>query len=192
NLDELLYEVGPPTPVHDPPGSPLGTDASGRLHDWRELHRQHLTTWRVSGVARDWLARNDRVLLNERDTAFHLAMSDRPRIDGFATNREVAFNRLRLTLADFDRFLGALTDDRGNAVGATWQVSGPDDDLVVFLCRSLRNGGSNSQRQPSGHYLALTLGNNPINLLQDNVLGEGFDLVDDPIPADVSVDTWIT
>ena len=50
NLEELLYEVGPPTPVHDPPGDPLGTEAAGRLHEWRELYGEHITSALVTGV----------------------------------------------------------------------------------------------------------------------------------------------
>jgi hypothetical protein len=204
NLEELLYEVGSPTPVNDPPGSPLGTEAAGRLHDWRELYGEDITGNLVTGphtepdgtvttVYQAWLNRDDRVLLNERDTAFHLAMSDRPRLDGFATERDLGFNRLRLTEADFDRFLGALIDDQGHNIGGgTWAAGGPDQDLVVLLCRSLRNAGANGGRSPGGKLLALSLGGDPAHDLQDNAVGEGFDLVEDPIPADVSIDTWVT
>lgn len=191
-LQELFYEIGLPTPVHDQPGSPLGTAAAGRLHDWRELHGEHITSALVSGAYPDWLDRSDRVLLNDKDTAFHLAISDRPRIDGFGTERDLTFNRLRLNEADFDRFLGALTDDKGNVVGNGWVTGGGDDDLVVFLCRSNRNAGTNVQREASGHYLAVSLGQNHYHHLQENIPGDGYDVVEDPIPADVPMDLWIT
>ena len=119
-------------------------------------------------------------------------MSDRPCADGFATERELVFNKLRLTQSDFNRFLGALADDKGNAAGGVWVTGGADDDLVVILCRTNRNAGSNAVRPPNGHYLALSLGADNVHHLEENIVGEGFDLVDDPIPPEISVDTWIT
>jgi hypothetical protein len=192
NLDELLYEVGPPTPVHDPVGSPLGTDAAGRLKEWRELYSEMITNALVAGVYPDWLERSTRVLLNELDTAFHLAMSYRPRLDNFGTERELTFNPLRTTDADFNRFLGALADDEGKPVGAVWASGGQDQDLVVVLCRSNRNGGSNAERNPTGHLLALTLGKDYMHRVEESAIVPQFDIVDDPIPAETPVALWLT
>ena len=191
NLDELLYEVGLPTPVHDPIGSPLGTDAAGRLKEWRELYGETITSALVSGVYGNWLDHSTRVLLNEHNTAFHLAMSDRPRLDPVPARR-VGFNRLRLSEADLNGFLGALADDKGNPVGAVWASGGQDEDLIVFLCRSARTGGTNGARTPSGHILALTLGDDHIHRLEEDLTFHEFRIVPDPIPGEVSVDTWIT
>lgn len=200
NLQELLHEVGPPTPNFDPAGSPLGTDATtpdgtdatGHLGEWRELYGPHINSGLVAGVYQSWLDLNDRVLLNELDTAFHLAMSDRPRVDGVVTAREVVFNKLRLTNADFDRFLGALADGQGNAVGGVWASGGKDEDMVVILCRSLRSGGSNTTRDPSGHYMALNMADDVVHHLEEVIVGDGFDLVADQIATEVSADLWTT
>ena len=192
SLAEMLWAVGPPTPVHDPPGSLLGTKDAGKLHDWRELYGEDIEDGLVILMYGDWLDLGDRVLLNEQDTAFHLAMSDRPDLTGTTSERTVDFNVMRLTQADFNRFLGALTDDKGNAVGGVWASGGADQDLVVVLCRSRRNGGSNAKRKPSGHLLALTIGDDPVHHLEESVAASGFDVVADPIPADVLTDTWLT
>jgi hypothetical protein len=76
-LPDLINEIGLPAPAHDTPGSPLGTEATGRLRDWRTLYGTHITAAKMSHVHDEWLARGDRVLLNERDTAFHVLSSHR-------------------------------------------------------------------------------------------------------------------
>lgn len=204
-LPELLYEVGEPTPTFDTPGSPLGAedDPASRLHAWRELYGEDVTSGQVTGphtepdgtgttVYEAWLDRSDRVLLNDKDTAFHLALGDRPRIDGSTTERDLLLNALRLTDADFNTFLTALVDDQGHAIGGVWASGGPDEDLVVMLSHNPRNGGTNSGRSPSGHLLALSLDTlSDVTLVADPD-GPGFLVVDDPVPDDVPVDTWVT
>ena len=191
NLQELLWEVGWPTPVHDPQGSPLGTETSGRLEQWRELYGEHITSALVSGVYQDWLDVGDRVLLDELDTAFHIAMSDRPRLDGSVTEREPKFNRLRMSDADFNSFLSALTDDKDTAVGGVWASGGPDEDLVVMLCHTLRAGGANAHRQPSGKCLSVVLGDDYYHHVEEEIAGPGFDVVVDSAPDDILVATWL-
>jgi len=68
----------------------------------------------------DWQDRADRVLANERDTAFHVAMSDRPRVDEVGTERDLSIHPLRLSFDDFDVFLNALQDDTGGAIPSVW------------------------------------------------------------------------
>src|SRR4051812_18387885 len=190
-LEDLVNEVGPPTPVHDPPGSPLGTAAAGRLHDWQAVYGPHITAPRMTHLYADWLARSDRVLLNERDTAFHVAMGDRPRTDGRGSvERALVMNQRRLARADFEAFLDALQDAGGGAVPNVWSSGGKDDDLVVVLCRTQRHSGANAGRG-DGHTLAAGLGGNATHTLTANPGGNGFDLVPDPVPARIHPETWI-
>jgi hypothetical protein len=190
-LEDLINEVGPPTPVHDPPGSPLGTAAAGRLHDWQAVYGLHITAPRMSFLYADWLDRSDRVLLNERDTALHVAMGDRPRTDGRGSvERALVMNQRRLAQSDFDAFLDALQDAGGGAVPNVWSSGGKDDDLVVVLCRTQRHSGANAGRG-DGHTLAVGLGGNTTHTITANPLGNGFDLVADPVPRRIHPETWI-
>jgi hypothetical protein len=190
-LTELIDTVGLPTPAVDHDGDPLGTDAAGRPHDWQELYGPLPTAARVATAYPNWLRRNDRVLLNERDTAFHIAFSDRPRIDGRHTARELEFHPMRVDDDDFDIFLDALRDDAGHGIPSVWARGGKDDTLIVFLCRSRRNGGTNVARRNGGRYLCLSLFDDDAHVLTA-ATGNGFDLVPDAVPAEVPTDTWTT
>jgi hypothetical protein len=193
---EIVNEVGLPVPKFDTPGSPLGTPAAGRLHDWMELYGNHVTAGLVdaNGVDNpayaDWLDLGDRVLLNERDTAFHVAMGHRPTLEPPNPDRVLAFNELRLAQDDLDFFLGALEDDHGDSVPGVWVSGGKDHDLVIILCRTNRNGGANTQRGAGGHYLAVSLDNDYYHHVVGNPGHNGFDVDPDPVPKTLPVDTW--
>jgi hypothetical protein len=193
---EIVNEIGLPVPKFDTPGSPLGTPAAGRLHDWMELYGNHVTAGLVdaNGVDNpayaDWLDLGDRVLLNERDTAFHVAMGHRPTLEPPNPDRVLAFNELRLAQDDLDFFLGALEDDHGDSVPGVWVSGGKDHDLVIILCRTNRNGGANTQRGAGGHYLAVSLDNDYYHHVVGNPGHNGFDVDPDPVPKTLPVDTW--
>jgi hypothetical protein len=191
-LREIVNEVGLPTPVFDPPGSPLGTDAAGRLKEWRELFGEHITAALVTPNYPAWIDLDDRVLLNERDTAFHVAMGYRPAVDPRGAARDLGLNELRLTEHDLDLFLGALQDGRGNPTPDVWVSGGKDHDLVVILCRTNRNGGANTPRGAGGHYLAVSLDDDYVHHVVTNAAGNGFDVRPDPVPRTVPADTWTT
>jgi hypothetical protein len=191
-LPDLIAEVGLPTPVDDPPGSALGTAAGGRLHDWQALYGARVTAaanaGQVAPLFASWLALDDRVLLNERDTAFHTAISLRPRADGFGTERDAGINARRLAGADLDAFLGALQDDQGQAVGNVWAGGGKDQDQVVILCRSNRVAGANGPRAAGGHLVALSLGLDLDHRL--TAATNGFDVHADTVPGTINPATW--
>ena len=192
-VEEIVNEVGLPTPVFDPIGSPLGTDVAGRLKEWRELYGEHITGALVSPNYAGWLDLNDRALLNERDTAFHFAMSYRPGIDEPGSERDLGLHQLRMTEADLNRFLDNLQDSHGVKIPNSPWVSGrKDHDLVVVLCRSNRNAGANTPRSAGGHYLAVSLDSGGFHHLKTNAAGFGFDVDPDPIPGAVPADTWTT
>jgi hypothetical protein len=194
SLPELLYVVGPPTPAHDPPGTPL----AAQLPDWNVLYGGPVpvTAALAGGMYPDWLARADRVLLNERNTAFHTAMGYRPSLAGLGTDRDLRFHPLRLQTADFELFLAGLQDDgAGQEVGATWCAGGKDDDLVVLLSRTTRNAGSNNPRTGDpgrGHYVCMSLYDDPALEIEAARRGRGFDVQVAAVPSRVISDTWMT
>lgn len=198
-LFELIDTVGPPTPVFDKPGSPLGTDAVGRAHDWQRLYGPLPSVARTSGVYADWLAASDRVLLNECDTAFHVAHNLRPQVTDVNPSTNLALHPLRLHLDDFDAFLGALRDDkgqrltnaRGRKVWPPWFDGKKDDRLIVILSRTLRAGGTNSGRD-LGKYLCVALLDKKRNQVRPNPNDDGYDLIPDAIPDKASIDVWTT
>ncbi|HKF00132.1 MAG TPA: hypothetical protein VKG45_14525 [Actinomycetes bacterium] len=192
-VEALLNEVGVPTPKYDPDGDPLGTVAAGRLADWRTLYGTHVTDPLVRPEYPQWLERNDRVLVNERDTAFHTAMSYRPRVDRPGTERDVQFHPLRLQVDDFELFLANLEDPQHRPVGATWAKGGKDDDMVVILGRTDRLGGSNNWRtanEDDGHYVCMTLRDEDEHRLV--AAANGVDVDPQDVPGTVVAHTWTT
>ena len=103
-------------------------------------------------------ATNDFFLLNECDTALHMALGGRPRAERFFELRNVHFHANRMDDADFNDFLTALSDAAGSPVGNVWASGQRDEDLVLILCRSQRLGGSNNSRVPSGKCIGMTTG----------------------------------
>jgi hypothetical protein len=192
SLNHLLFEVGLPMPAYDTPGSPLGTVTSGRLADWRALYGTGITEDLVKKRYPVWLERGDRLLLNERDTAFHAAMGDRPTMTPQHGWTSVVFGPRRLHEDDFDAFLRALTDDQETPLGDRnpWARGGRDENLVVIVCRTLRHGGTNVPRGETGKVLFVTLGDEGWHQLRAEPGGDGFDLRPDTPPLLLPVDPW--
>jgi hypothetical protein len=135
---------------------------------------------------------NDRFLLNERDTAFGVALGERPQATEFHTTRDAYFNALRFDEQDFDDFLSALRNTGGAAVGAVWARGGNDQEKIAVLTRSERTGGANSFRSGSGRYICMTLDRADQHEIEDNAGGFGKDLRPDPIPAAAHLEVWTT
>jgi hypothetical protein len=197
SLTEMFDTVGLPTPVFDPPGSPPGTDAAGRVHDWQQLYGPLPTVARVAVNYEEWLARTNRVLINERNTAFHVAAEYRPHIDRSRPNsNSMGFHPLRLTVADFDTFLKMLRDENGDALPkAVWADGAKDDAYVVMVCRTARFGGSNDTRntkdiKATARVLCVPFGVDRTHTYKANPNGNGFDLVPDEIPKEPGIGAW--
>jgi hypothetical protein len=148
-LEQMIHEVGLPVAAYA--GRPLTGGATPMLTELRTLYGPHVTNARISGVYADWLKLHERTLLNERNTAFGLRMGERPRTREFESHRGLGGYDRRLSDADLDRFLNALTHAAG-AVGARWVAGnapglarGPDRGLVGFLSLSRRGGGSQAE-----------------------------------------------
>ena len=197
-LSELIFTVGPPAPRLDRPGSPAGTDAAGRVHDWQTLYGPVPTAARTADIYDTWLSRSDRALINERNTAFHIAIGYRPRIDlaGVPTSR-IAIHPLRLHDDDLDAFLLNLRDDKGTPLKDVemppWAEGGKDEAMIVLLCRTNRSEGTNIIRgstTEAARYLCVTLGDLFTDDYQERADGNGCDLVPDPVPKDVGLGAW--
>jgi hypothetical protein len=132
---------------------------------------------------------NTRFLLNERDTAFHTAFGNRPRAKHGDELRSVGGHPLRFDDGAFNDFLGALRKPSGGAVGAAWASGGRDEDRIIILCRSLRDGGSNNPRQPTGRYICMTLGERDHHEIEDHLSDFGKDLLPDSIPARMDLES---
>ncbi|WP_329254699.1 hypothetical protein [Streptomyces canus] len=146
--------------------------------------------WRIA--APPLPATKDQFLLNERDTAFHVVLGERPRVTQFFKLRVARFNALRFDEQDFDDFLNALQNKAGAAVGAVWARGGNDQKTILVLSRSGRTGGANNPRDGSGRYICMTLDSFPEHLIEDNLGGLGKDLRPDPIPATAGPEVWTT
>ena len=186
SLQELIDTVGLPLPAVDPPG----TAAVGLAAAWLALYGKPANPAEITEAFPRWLGRNTRVLINERDTAFHMSHNHRPHAkEGSGDSTHLTFHPLRMTAGDLNTFLRALTDDRGNPVPAVWAEGGADQALVVIVCRTNRWGGTNVSRDNGvAKYLGISMGSKST---YEYVAGtNGIDLVPDSIPPQVDPAPW--
>jgi hypothetical protein len=200
-LEDLINEVGLPTPVDDGSGS---QPIDRKITTWQALYGLHITSSRLQSNRQQnlyaaWVHLQDRVVLNERDTAFHMAFGDRPALDGTTTDRGIGVNPRRMHAEDFDAFLDALRGPKDQhhpklprpELTNVW-TTGKDRALVVIVCRSIRWGGLSATRKGrDSKTLALGLGvdtNHRLEKSGDN----GWDVRPDPIPKDIHINTWLT
>lgn len=155
-LPNLVHEVGLPVPTddtlirqddnpaHDKPGTPLVS----KVGHWKELYgkdsnnNEFIASRIPEVVYMNWIRLASRALVNERDTAFHLALGGRPRAErqhvlGLREPRSLQFHPRRMNA---DRFrqdvLSNLRVGKAGA-GAAW-ATGKDQGLVCFVARIRR------------------------------------------------------
>jgi hypothetical protein len=186
-LEQLINEVGLPVPVGDP-----GFTVDQLVQVWQERYGPQVVKTKLAHLVPTWLTLADRVLLNERDTAFHIAYGDRPALDGTTSDRGLAPNPRRLHNDDFEKFLDNLHDPKGKQLPKLWTTE-KDHDLVVMLCRSLRDGGLNQGRSPTrpGKLLGISLGDALTHQLEPDA-ANGWNVKFDPIPPRGIFRTWMT
>jgi hypothetical protein len=168
---------------------------AGAMADAVELD----TSVAAAGLPAEWHvaapgapAANTRFLVNERDTAFAMILGERPKLDRFNQQRETLMNPLRLAEDDFDDFLRNLRNNADVAVGAVWARGGKDEQKLLILCRSNRDGGSNAYRLGSGRLIGMTLDAQDRLHIRDNPGGRGKDVIPDPIPGIAQIEIWTT
>jgi len=191
SLADLVNAIGLPDSVDDPAGAPLD---DRKVAELRALYGAAIDDPHVRPKYAEWLPLNDRVLLNERDTAFHMAYGSRPSLVG-VVDRVIATNSLRLADADFEAFLDALQTPAGlPLVEGPWS-RGKDRNLIVVLCRTNRHGGANSSRGSDaahqGKLLGLSLDAEDFHRLRASDTA-GFDLVPDDVGCGCGTHTWLT
>ncbi|MFJ5778892.1 hypothetical protein [Streptomyces sp. NPDC093094] len=136
-------------------------------------------------------ATNDLFLLNEPDTAFAYGLGERPAAERFHEMRRTGPHPSRFDEQDFDDFLGALSDPAGTTVGHRWIRGGADQDRILMLVHSRRNGGSTRPRTPSGNTIGMTTDDEDHHRIEDAAGGLGKNLLSDTIPT-VHLDVWTT
>lgn len=189
SLENLINEVGLPISTADTTISDLGQP---RIDAWQKLYGNQVTKARVQDVFRTWLLRNDRVIVNERDTGFHMAFGTRPALDSANAGHSLSFNPRRLADDDFDIFLKNLRGPTGLSLLDLWSAKGKDSKFIVFLCRSKHLGGGNTNRPSDGAIVGVSLGDKLTHRLENNKLGDGLEITPDPIPSDPTYDIWLT
>jgi hypothetical protein len=191
-LPDLVTVVGLPHPTADHPGDPK----ANKLADLQRLYERVNPAAVSQAVFDTWLNLSDRALLNERNTAFHMAFFTRPSAAAGSEEQELLLNPRRLTDEDFNTFLDALRGPHGEVIGPgrLW-TTGKDKDLVVMVCRSSHVGGVTSPRNVAagvkGHTLGLSLADRPFHQVRRNVDGDGFELIPDTVPTDVFYSVWM-
>jgi hypothetical protein len=189
SLEQLINEVGLPTPVSDPIISVLN---QARIDAWQALYGLQVTSTSMGHLFNDWLDLNDRVILNERDTAFHMAFGSRPALDEDFPGHALSVNPRRLHNDDFDSFLNALHTPTGAGLPDLWS-KGKDNNLVVIICRSNHIGGLNDKRDNGGRTVGVSFRRDVVHFMHDTTPPDkGFDLTPDNIPSDPTYDLWLT
>jgi len=189
DLQKLIDAVGLPLPATDLPG----TNPAGLATAWRDLYGVPSSAAAIVNAFPLWLMRNNRVLINERDTAFHMSHNHRPHaLEAGGDSVNLLFHPFRMTAADLDSFLRALTDDQGNALpAAVWAEGGKDQALVVIVCRTNRLGGVNATRANNvASVVGVSMGSKLVYRYMPTPGTAGFDLVPDAIPAHVDPAPW--
>jgi hypothetical protein len=184
-VQQLIDKVGLPLPAVDLAGT---TPGGGLAIAWRDLYGVDPAA--IVDAFPEWLRRNNRVLLNEVDTAFHIGHNHRPyAMADVGDIMHLTFHPLRMTDADFNTFLRALTDDQGKPLPPVWAEGGADQALVVIVCRTGRWGGANVPRNSSGaQYIAVAIESRETYEFTSGTPGQ--DLVPDPIPSNVDPAPW--
>jgi hypothetical protein len=117
--------------------------------------------------------------LNERDTAFGMALAHRPRAAVTLTDLvHVLLSPRRTSRASLDEFIANLSIG-GFPIGARWQDGGADAGLICMVCLSDHLGGVESRRS---RFFAVTTGAalpGPVHLEQAS--GPGVDIEAGPV-----------
>jgi hypothetical protein len=192
SIEDMVNAIGLP----NPDDYPVGTTLASKIDFLRNLYGDHLTPALLGPRFDQWLALGSRLVINERDTAFHCAFGERPSIFEGSVDREVFPNRRRLTDSDFNKFLDALRGPKDEALPPGLWTTGKDQALVVIICKSRHLGGVAGFRRVSptdfGRTIALSLDDHPTHRVEPALGGLGIDLKPDDVPNDVFFPVWLT
>jgi hypothetical protein len=196
-LENLIYQVGLPTPAD------AGVAYDAAIRNW--LARYGLAAANIAApVYAEWQTLSRHLLANEVDSAFGIAMGQRPAMHRPRVPRVPGLNPLRTTRKHLDSFLQNLTLNAGGPrIGAIWATQDPaapipdpagaglpvglkagqDRPLVFMICGGARRGGA----QPDGLILGTLRSENEVRL--DEVIGTPqFDLDPYDLPTSASLE----
>ncbi|MEU5261517.1 hypothetical protein [Amycolatopsis sp. NPDC021455] len=192
SLADVVNAIGLPNPAD----YPAGTTVESKIGFLQSVYGDLITADLLRPRFAQWVALNDRLLLNERDTAFHMAFSERPSADVNLLEHYLSPNPRRISDNDFNKFLDALRGEDDDVLPAGLWSTGKDRNRVVVLCRSSRHGGLASRRKVSDDSTGITVGVSlaarQFHQVRLNDGGNGFDLKPDDIPTDVFYAVWLT
>lgn len=152
SLPELMWVVGLPVPVDDPPGRQLNGGPNPKLLDWQVLFAG-VTAAKVSAAYPEWLTLANHQPMNERNSAFGLAVGHRISFHPNEPTRGLGLDPRRTHSKQLDDFLKNLTF-AGTLFGTTWAPGGRDRQYVFFVARTNLVGG---ERHADEGYFASTL-----------------------------------
>ncbi|WP_372660221.1 hypothetical protein [Amycolatopsis kentuckyensis] len=192
SLADVVNAIGLP----NPDDYPVGTTVESKIGFLQSAYGDSITADLLRPRFTQWVGLNDRLLLNERDTAFHMAFSERPSADANLLEQYVSTNPRRVSDNDFNKFLDALRGEDDDVLPAGLWTTGKDRNRVIVLCRSSRRAGLAARRRVSDTSTGITIGVSmaarPFHQVRPNDRGDGFDLKPDDIPTDVFYAVWLT
>jgi hypothetical protein len=143
-LGELIYAAGLPVPADS------GVDLPAKQSQWVTVFPDEVGNRMVGNttVFDAWKALAGYRLANERDTAFGLAIGERPRARRLNAQRVASWNPRRTTRAHLDQLLGALSYSGLPGLGRRWVTGGPDYRLIFALMAGARRAGGTTKEPP--------------------------------------------
>ena len=186
-MENLIHVVGLPVPAERIAHGATAVELQAKVTDWRTLYGARIEPARITALIYDVWARvlSDHRLADETDTAFGLAVGERPRADVRQTEQGISWHPGRTQRTHIDKYLATLSF-QGTVIGTTWTLlpgGGPakDRDLVFILARGARFSGTN--RHGPEPIIALGL------VDEENVRvrygsGRSMQIVSHPLPRD--------
>ena len=186
-MENLIHVVGLPVPAERIAHGATAVELQAKVTDWRTLYGARIEPARITALIYDVWARvlSDHRLADETDTAFGLAVGERPRAVVRQTEQGISWHPGRTQRTHIDKYLATLSF-QGTVIGTTWTLlpgGGPakDRDLVFILARGARFSGAN--RHGPEPIIALGL------VDEENVRvrygsGRSMQIVSHPLPRD--------
>src|SRR5262249_34446320 len=139
SIENMIHEAGLPVP-----SDPTMSDVATWLATRTPLYDIPANVTVDAKALKAWNDLRRRSLLNERDSAFGFAHTDRPRASGQRRTAERLLNDPRRTDPKIIiEFVNRLRFSNFFEIGTTWNNdTGKDRGLVCFVCQSDKLGGA--------------------------------------------------
>ena len=184
DISQLIHEVGLPVAAH------AGLGFGAQVLEWSLVYGVGTAFHVTAAVHAAWVKLANRSLVNEQNTAFGIALGERPRAEEHDPPRSMTFHPFRTTRAQLDPFFANIHDaaapPANPPIGGVWGPGGKDRSFVAVLCAGSRYGGGRTH--PPSELIAVGL-TQPLDVeIAPVVPTGGFDLVPYPIPASSPLD----